>query len=119
MICHVTITTENMQDTVEFYQWLLDLPIHRRFPIDDGGEIVFFGKPEETKFEVIYHPEAKTKPADGVTIGFEVASLHEKMDMLDSRNIPHSPVIAPNPHTSFCIFTDLNGVRIQLFEEHK
>jgi len=40
------------------------------------------------------------------------------MDMLDSRNIPHSPLIAPNPYASFCMFTDLNGVKIQLFEEH-
>lgn len=119
MICHVTVTTEHMQDTVDFYQWLLDLPVDSRFPIGNGGEIVFFGKPEETKFEVIYQPDAKTKPAEGVTIGFAVTSLKEKMDLLDSRNIPHSPVIAPNPHASFCMFTDLNGVKIQLFEEHK
>ena len=118
MICHVTVATENMQDTIEFYQWLLDLPIDRRFPIGDGGEIVFFGKPEETKFEVIYHPDVKAKAADGVTIGFAVASLKDKMDMLDCRNIPHSPLIAPNPHASFCMFTDLNGIKIQLFEEH-
>lgn len=118
MICHVTVTTENMQETVDFYQWLLDLPIHRRFPMGNGGEIVFFGEPEETKFEVIYQPDAKVKAADGVTIGFAVVSLKNKMDLLDSRNIPHSPVISPNPHAAFCFFTDLNGVNIQLFEEH-
>jgi catechol 2,3-dioxygenase-like lactoylglutathione lyase family enzyme len=118
MICHVTITTDNIQDTVEFYQWLLDLPIDHRFPIGDGGEIVFFGKGSETKFEVIYHPDTKPKAADGITIGFAVTSLKEKMDLLDSRSIPHSPVIAPNPHASFCFFTDRNGVTIQLFEEH-
>jgi catechol 2,3-dioxygenase-like lactoylglutathione lyase family enzyme len=119
MIAHVTVTTENMQATIEFYQWLLDLPIDRRFPIgDEGGEIVFFGKPEETKFEVIYQPGNTVKPAEGVTVGFAVTSVKEKMDMLDHRNIPHSPLIAPNPHASFCMFTDLNGVKIQLFEAH-
>jgi lactoylglutathione lyase len=118
MICHVTVTTENMQDTIDFYQWLLELPIDRRFPIGDGGEIVFFGKQEETKFEVIYQPDVKAKATEGVTIGFAVTSLKEKMDMLDGRNIPRSPVITPNPHASFCFFTDLNGVNIQLFEEH-
>jgi len=119
MICHVTVMTENMQDTIDFYQWLLDLPIARRFPIGNGGEIVFFGEPDETKFEVIYQPEAKAKTTAGVTIGFAVDSLQDKLDLLDSRNIPHSPVIAPNPHASFSVFTDLNGVTIQLFEEHK
>jgi lactoylglutathione lyase len=118
MICHVTVTTENMQATIDFYQWLLNLPIDRRFPIGDGGEIIFFGEPEETKLEVIYQPDVKAKAAEGVTIGFAVPSVKEKMDMLDTRNIPHSPLIAPNPHASFFFFTDLNGVSIQLFEEH-
>lgn len=118
MICHVTVSTDNMQGTIDFYQWLLELPIDRRFPIGNGGEIVFFGEPEETKFEVIYQPDTEVKPANGVTIGFAVTSLKEKMDLLDSRNIPHSPLISPNPHAAFCIFTDLNGVKIQLFEEN-
>lgn len=117
MICHITVSTENMQETIDFYQWLLALPIDRRFPIGNGGEIVFFGAPDETKFEVIYMPEAQVKTTEGVTIGFSVDSLKEKMDLLDSRNIPHSPVISPNPQTAFCVFTDLNGVKIQLFEE--
>jgi lactoylglutathione lyase len=118
MICHVTITTEDMQKTVEFYQWLLDLPIYSRFPIGNGGEIVFFGKKGETKFEVIYQPGGETKNAGGVTIGFEVESLQEKLAMLESKHIVHSPVISPNPNSSFSFFKDLNGVTIQLFEEH-
>lgn len=118
MIAHVTVTTENMQETIDFYQWLLDLPIANRFPLGDGGEIVFFGQPEETKFEVVYHPDTKAKAADGVTIGFAVTSLKDKIEMLESKGIPHSPVIAPNPNAAFCFFTDLNGVAIQLFEGH-
>ena len=117
MICHVTVNTDNMEGTIEFYQWLLDLPIARRLKMDNGGELVFFGESEETKFEVISMPDAKPEPTAGVTIGFAVESLQEKMDMLDSRNIPHSPVISPGPHAALCFFTDLNGVRIQLFEE--
>jgi lactoylglutathione lyase len=119
MIAHVTVTTENMQETIDFYQWLLELPIASKISMGNGGEIVFFGKPEETKFEVIYQPDTKVKAADGVTIGFAVDSIKDKIDLLDSRNVPHSPVISPTPHASFCFFTDLNGVRIQLFEEHK
>jgi len=79
---------------------------------------VFFGKPEETKFEVIYQPGTQVKAADGVTIGFAIDSLKDKLALLDSRSIPHSPVMTPSPHAAFCFFTDLNGVNIQLFEEH-
>lgn len=117
MICHVTVTTNDMQKTIDFYQWLLDLPIDRRFPTGNGGEIVFFGEPDETKFEIIHQPGSEPKAAEGVTIGFSVDSLQEKMDLLDSRNIAHSPVISPNAHAAFCFFTDLNGVKIQLFQE--
>lgn len=117
MICHVTVNTANMEQSIEFYRWLLDLPIDRRFPMGNGGEIVFFGAPDETKFEVIYSPDTEVKPSEGVTIGFAVDSLSDKISMLESRNIPHSPVISPGPHAAFCFFNDLNGVRIQLFEE--
>ena len=117
MICHVTITTEDMDRTVEFYQWLLGLPVDRRFPFGEGGEIVFLGA-DETKFEIISQPDVPVKATDGVTIGFAVTDLEEKIRLLDSRNIPHSPVLSPNPVARFCFFNDLNGVHIQLFEGH-
>jgi len=119
MISHVTVATEKMQDTIDFYQWLLDLPIDSRFPIGNGGEIVFLGAPEEAKFEIIYQPDTPARACDGVTIGFGVKSLEEKMNQLDGRSIPHSPLISPNPHSKFCFFTDLNGVKIQLFQAHE
>ena len=117
MICHVTVNTEKMEETIKFYQWLLELPIASRMKTPNGVEIVFFGEPEETKFEVIQAPGVAPKAAEGVTIGFAVQSVQEKMALLDSRNIQHSPVLSPSPHVAFCFFTDLNGVRIQLFEE--
>jgi len=117
MICHVTVNTENMEGTIEFYQWLLGLPIDRRFPFGEGGEIVFLGG-DETKFEIISQPGVPVKAAEGVTIGFAVTDLDEKIKMLDSRNIPHSPILSPGPMAKFCFFNDLNGVHIQLFQGH-
>jgi lactoylglutathione lyase len=118
MICHVTVMTEKLQETIDFYAWLLDLPVARRFRTGNGMEIAFLGA-EETKFEIIYSPDYKTKPAEGVTIGFAAASLSEKIAMLEGKGIAHSPVISPNPSSKFCYFTDLNGVQIQLFESQK
>jgi lactoylglutathione lyase len=116
MISHVTVQTEDMKGSVDFYAWLLNLPVSRRFEIPNG-EIVFLGT-EETKLELIAAKGYKrTGTAEGITIGFAVSSLDEKMAMLDGKNITHSPVISPNPHTKFCYFTDLNGIKIQLMEE--
>ncbi len=115
MICHITVMTEKMEETIEFYQWLLGLPIDRRFPYGQGGEIVFLGE-EETKYELIYQPGRELTPGGEVTIGFAVDNLDDKMKMLDERKVAHSPVISPGPHARFCYFTDMNATKIQLFE---
>jgi len=114
MICHVTVHTPRLAETVEFYQWLLDLPISRRFPTPEG-EIVFLGG-NETKFELIGDAKAENVAAKGLTVGFAVESLDEKLAMLDGKGVAHSPVISPNPSARFAYFTDLNGMGIQLFE---
>lgn len=115
MICHVTVQTENFQETIEFYGWLLNLPVVQRFSTLNG-DIAFLGE-EETKFEIIYTKDYKRKGnSEGITVGFEVDSLEDKIKMLKSKGIATSPIISPNPHARFCFFTDLNGIKIQLFE---
>jgi Glyoxalase/Bleomycin resistance protein/Dioxygenase superfamily. len=115
MICHVTVQTENLQGSVDFYSWLLGLPVSRRFEFQNG-EIAFLGD-EETKLEFIFNQGyQKSGTAQGISIGFSVNSLEEKMALLDEKEIIHTPVLSPNPHTRFCYFTDLNGIKIQLME---
>lgn len=115
MICHVTVQTEDLQGTIDFYNWLLGLPVVQRFNIPDG-EIAFLGE-EETKFEIIFNKDYKRKGnAEGITVGFVVEGLQEKVHMLTSRGIKVSPIISPNPHARFAFFEDLNGIKIQLFE---
>ena len=116
MICHVTVNTHDLKSSIEFYSWLLGLPVARRFPTPEG-EIAFLGS-GETKLELIesrgYH---RTAPADGISVGFGVDNLEEKIALLAQREIPVSPVTSPAPGTRFCFFTDLNGIRIQLIEQ--
>lgn len=115
MICHVTVQTEDLQGTIDFYNWLLDLPVVQRFEVPNG-EIAFLGE-EETKFEIIYTKDYKKQGnAEGITVGFAVKSLEEKIELLKSKDIEVTPIIAPNPHARFVFFVDLNGIKIQLFE---
>ena len=114
MICHVTVRTAKLAETVEFYQWLLGLPVARKLQTPEG-EIIFLGA-EETKFEIIGDEKAAPVDAKGLTVGFAVDDLDLRLAMLDGKQIPHSPVISPGPGSRFAFFTDLNGCGIQLFE---
>ena len=117
MICHVTLRTSKLNETVKFYDWLLGLTVSRTLN-RPGGTIVFLGE-NETKFELIEDTKAAKIDAKDLTIGFAVDNLDEKLAMLDSRQIPHSQVISPSPGTRFAFFTDLNGCGIQLLEQKK
>jgi catechol 2,3-dioxygenase-like lactoylglutathione lyase family enzyme len=50
MIVHVTVRTSKLKETLEFYQWLLGLPISWKL-YTPTGEIIFLGE-NETKFEL-------------------------------------------------------------------
>jgi len=115
MIAHVTIRTAKQVETVEFYQWLLGLPVSRTLDTPNG-KIIFLGG-GETALELIADDTAKPIDAEGLTIGFAIDDLDEKLALLDSRQIPHSNVIMPGGDgIRFAYFTDLNGCGIQLFE---
>ena len=115
MIPHITIQTPKQEETIEFYQWLLELPIARKIEIP-GHEIVFLGE-EGTLFEIIKDESAEKISAKALSIGFAVESLDDKLAMLDEKGVPHSDVISPNPSIQFAFFEDLNGCNIQLVEE--
>jgi len=117
MICHVTVHTAKLNETVDFYQWLLGLPVSRKLKTPTG-DIIFLGE-NETKFELIEDYKADKINAKGLTIGFMTDSLDEKISMLDSRKIPHSEILSPVPTIRFVFFSDLNGFEIQLCEETK
>ena len=115
MICHITLRTSKLNETVKFYDWLLGLKISRTLNTQDGT-IVFLGE-DETKFELIEDKKAENIDVKELTIGFKVGNLEEKLAMLDGRQISHSQIISPSPNTRFAFFTDLNGCGIQLLEK--
>ena len=115
MIAHVTVRTAKLNETLEFYQWLLGLPVSRKLNTP-SGEIIFLGE-NETKLELIEDVKAEKINAKGLTVGFAVNSLDEKLAMLDGEKIPRSEIISPSADVRFAFFNDLNGCEIQLLEE--
>jgi len=113
-IAHVTVRTAKQKETLEFYQWLLELPISAKLK-SPSGEILFLGA-NETKLELIQDSKAEKINSKGLTIGFAVNNLDEKLAMLAGRKIPYSDIISPSPNMRFAFFNDLNGCEIQLYE---
>ncbi|MGI6593501.1 MAG: VOC family protein [Christensenellales bacterium] len=113
MICHVTVKTAKLQESIAFYQWLLDLPVSQVIK-NEYTHIVFLGR-HQTKLELILDEQAEKINAKGLTIGFAVDNLDKKIEMLKEKCISQSGITVVDGGR-FLFFTDLNGCNIQLFE---
>jgi lactoylglutathione lyase len=114
MISHVTIMTAKFDETIDFYDALMAMPVVNMVERPDI-KIAFLGK-DETKLEVIEKMDSPPINAQGLTIGFAVDNLDEKLAFLQERGIHHGSVISPYPSLRYVFFKDLNGCAIQLIE---
>lgn len=115
--CWSTITVENMQESLNFYQEIVGLTVDRRLEAGPGVEIAFLGD-GETKVELVCN-EANKKVTIGqdISLGFEVKSVDEKIAFVKEKGIGiHSGPFQPNPHIKFFYVLDPNGLKIQFVE---
>ena len=116
--CWCTLTVNNLEQSISFYQDIIGLPIVRRLEPQAGVKIVFLGD-GETNIELIYNETVKeVNFGSNISLGFEVESVSEKMQFLERRgvNIEGGP-FRPNPHVKFINILDPNGLKIQLIEK--
>lgn len=112
-----TIQVKDMDDSLKFYQDILELPIQKRFNPDENTEIVFLGK-GETKIELIcIKNKVDMSFGNDISLGFKVNSLDSIMNKLKEHGIKiETDVIQPNPNTRFIFTRDPNGLKIQFVE---
>jgi lactoylglutathione lyase len=112
-----TINVNNMEESLAFYREVVGLAVSRSFKTPEGMEIAFLGS-EETKVELVYSPDRKAPGnVNGISLGFEVASLDHEMEFVKNKGIEiESGPFQPNPHTSFFYVKDPNGITIQFVE---
>lgn len=111
-----TITVKNMEESLNFYQEIVGLPLNARFGAGPGVEISFLGD-GETKVELICNDQVENGDIANISLGFSVTSLEEKISFLNERGIRiHSGPFTPNPHTRFFFVQDPNGLKIQFVE---
>lgn len=115
--CHVTLTVKDLDASICFYTEVLGLPIDRRYHSGTDTEIAFLGS-GETKVELIhYENQSDAMIGNGVSIGFSVESVTEKLASIKGSGIPVvSDIVQPNPHVRFFYVTDPDGFRVQLLE---
>ena len=115
--CWCTITVNNMDESLTFYQEIVGLSLNQRFPAGPDMEISFLGE-GETKIELICHAKNKTSGnVEGISLGFEVDSVDRMIDFIQVRGLKViSGPVQPNPKTKFFLIKDPNGVNIQFVE---
>jgi len=116
-LCWSTLRVSNMEDSLKFYQEIVDLAIDRRFKAGPGMEIAFLGK-GDTKIELICDENDKEiSIGEDISLGFEVDSVDDMMRYVKEKGIKiHSGPFQPNPHIEFFYVLDPNGLKIQFVE---
>ena len=115
--CWCTITADNIDESIKFYQEIVGLPVSRRFKAGPSVEIAFLGD-GETKVELICEPSHKAPgKIEGISLGFEIESVDEMMKTVKEKgyDIDSGPY-QPMPNIKFFYMLDPNGLKIQLIE---
>ncbi|HAF95677.1 MAG: glyoxalase [Elusimicrobia bacterium GWF2_52_66] len=115
--CWCTLAVKNLEESVKFYQYIIGLPVSRRFKAGEGMEICFLGE-GETKVELICGPKhSATCQGEGVSLGFEVKSVDETIKFIMGKGLKvHSGPFQPNPHIKFFHIKDPDGYKVQFVE---
>ena len=118
--CWCTLRVKNMEESIEFYKEVVELPLQRRFESRPGVEVAFLGE-GETSVELVWKEEEKEFPfSDQISLGFIVSSLENKMETLETKGIRlYQEVVQPNPAIRFFYLKDPNGISIQFVEQIK
>ncbi len=115
--CWCTITVNNLDESIQFYQEVVGLTVNRRFAAGPGMEIAFLGA-GGTEVELFYDTNQKaTGSLEGISLGFKVDSIDEQIKLIEGKGLAvESGPFQPNPNVKFFFVRDPNGVKIQFVE---
>jgi len=115
--CWATLTINNLEESLKFYQEIVGLQVNRRFNAGPDLEIVFLGV-GETKLELLFDKKSrKVNIGQDISLGFEVESVDKMLAQLKEKGIKiHSGPFQPNPNIKFFYLLDPNGLKVQMVE---
>jgi lactoylglutathione lyase len=109
-----------MEKSLKFYHGILGLKTSEQFNVGKDMEIVMLGEADGTKVELIYNKKQNIPArAEILSIGFEVKSINEAMELLKNNNIPikRGP-ISPMPSSTFFFIDDPDGIEVQIVQHN-
>ena len=115
-ILWTTISINDLDATIAFYERVLQVKNVRRFSAGPGREIAMIGD-GEAKLEVICDKNRTAEKIRGVSMGYPVDDLDAKLASLRELGYEPGPVISPRPGLRFAFLEDPNGISVQFVEE--
>lgn len=120
--CWTTLYVNNMEESLKFYNEIIGLRVLERRNIgkEREREMVMLGETTGTKVELIYNKNTNASVQNHtISMGFEVKSLDEAMELVKLKNIPikRGP-ISPIPSIKFFFIDDPNGIEIQIVQHN-
>jgi len=112
----VTIYTDKLQESVEFYKKAMGLEIKRDLSANPTP-IVFMSDGGTFQVELIVGKDVYS--GGGITIGFACEDLKAEHERLEQEGFASTDYVSPNPRTVFFFVYDSNGVRLQVSERRK
>ncbi len=113
---HVTVNVKDLDTSIAFYTKYIGLHIAVDLR-EMGPQIVFMAqKDDNAKLELVAGHEPLFS-GSGISVGFEIDDLEGTRKWFLEEGLEVSPVISPNPRTSFFFVTDPNGLQVQLIRE--
>ena len=116
-IDHITIRTDKLDGSIDFYEKVAGLNIVRDLRKIDAQIVFLVDADGDTRIELIQVPAGNGYCGSGISIGFhtnDAAGLREK---LLKDGFQASDIISPNPSVRFFFVPDPNGVQIQFVEQ--
>lgn len=117
----ITITVNDMEESLRFYQNIIKLKELDRFSPEPGVEIVFMQDEDKNLVELIEYKDVKQKELKSLTsrvsLGVVVESIEQIMEMLKDNKIEivRGPVQTP-AGVKFVFIEDPNGVEIEFIQ---
>ena len=113
-----SIFVKDLDESLKFYQEIVELKFVDRFKAGPDMEIAFLGD-GETKIELICSQKLKNMNAgNAVSLGFKVDSLEEKLNFVKEKGIEiKTGPVQPNPDLKYFMILDPNGLKIQFAEQ--
>lgn len=111
----ITIPTDKLDESIKFYETILDFELFKRFEPSEDVEIAFMSDKHEGVIELISRRGQSPVSHTGcsVSIGFEVEDIDEIKKHLEKHSVKISsgPIRLPNA-TSLLHAEDPNGVKL-------